>query len=146
MINDIFRNLTSLERSFAGGTTSHCALALPTDITETDREHILRMDVPGIPRERINIQFNDGVLSVETGLEVTTDEDTGENAKDAGKDEVRYHLNERLTGKGIRRFRLPRHVVDKSCIDAKLADGILTIKLTKPDPDQSREANQIIIN
>jgi HSP20 family protein len=95
-----------------------------TDVTETESGYVLELDVPGVQREDVTVDLNGTELSI-TG-EVKERERTG----------VLRHRTRR-TGKFSYRLTLPRNM-DSENIEAKLADGVLTVQVPKKESAQPR--------
>ncbi len=89
------------------------------DIEETEKEYILKADVPGMSKKDVKVNVRDGVLSIsgERKMEKKTNKDT-------------YHYQERQYGSFNRTFRLPE-TIDEDKISAKFNDGILTVTMPK---------------
>jgi HSP20 family protein len=92
------------------------------DLTESDKEFLARLDLPGIPKENVTIQLNGDVLTI-----------SGERQKVEEKKGESYLWREQRFGKFTRTLRLPAPVVaDK--VEAVYKDGVLEIKLPKLSP------------
>jgi HSP20 family protein len=92
------------------------------DITESDSGYTITADLPGLSREEINVNVEDGVLSI-----------SGEKKRAFEKKEKDhyYHL-ERSYGKFSRSFSLPSSI-DNGNIEAKYANGVLEVHLRKSE-------------
>jgi HSP20 family molecular chaperone IbpA len=90
-----------------------------TDLVETPEHFMLLMDLPGVPKEKVDIRVSGGVLSV-TGTPQPTI---------AQKDNVL--LSEVDHGAFRRRFKLSDDVVDVDNVTAHLENGVLTMTLPK---------------
>lgn len=101
---------------------------LQADVAEDDKEYTVKIDVPGMSKDDIHLAYSDGVLTI-SGNRSTFKDDS-----DKKKNLVRQ---ERSEGSVSRSFALPN--VDKSGINAKLTDGVLTVVLPKiaPEADDS---------
>lgn len=107
------------------------AAFVPTiDITENDAEFVVRADVPGIPKENVDVQLTGGVLTI-----------SGHREKLAEKKGETYLWREQQCGKFSRMLRLPASVVGTK-VEASHNDGVLTIRLPKLAPSV---ANRIMI-
>ena len=91
------------------------------DINEGDKAITLKADLPGIKKEDVHIDVNDGVITLR-GERKFEKEDKQEN----------YHRIERSYGNFHRSFTLPL-TVDISAIKAKYKDGILEVTLPKTE-------------
>jgi len=100
------------------------------DLTENAHEFIVRFEVPGIPKENLDVNLTGTLLTVQ-GRRELINEAAGET----------YLRREREFGKFTRTVRLPAPVVEKE-VKATYEDGILLVHLAKVAP---AVANRIII-
>jgi HSP20 family protein len=91
------------------------------DLTETEKEFILRAEVPGVPKENLDVHLEGGVLTLVGHRETKTTE----------KDENML-WEERDAGKFVRTMRLPKPV-EPNKVDAIYTDGILTVRIPKAE-------------
>jgi HSP20 family protein len=90
------------------------------DAAESENAYIVTLDLPGIKREDIKINFDRGVLSV-----------TGTRASEhAESQNGRVYVSERSYGSFRRSVQFARDI-DADKIDAKLENGVLTISVPK---------------
>ncbi|MCG6866151.1 MAG: Hsp20/alpha crystallin family protein [Thiogranum sp.] len=89
------------------------------DIREEDSRYVIHADVPGVKPEDIEVQMEDGVLSV-----------TGHRESEAAQQREDYRRVERVRGSFFRRFALP-DTADAEAISAKCKDGVLEIVIPK---------------
>ncbi|KRM71615.1 Hsp20/alpha crystallin family protein [Lacticaseibacillus brantae] len=101
---------------------------LKTDIKETDKAYVAKVDVPGIDKKDIQLHYQNNVLSISVKKDDFTDHEDSEG---------NLLMSERNYGQMSRSYRLPN--VDEQNIDAQYADGVLTINLPKltSQPDNS---------
>ena len=93
---------------------------LPTVIKETDSAILVSVSVPGIEKEAVDIQYEEGYLTV------------GIDSVDLDKDSDSVtHLSEFSLGKQKRTYYIPDVNVDS--MDASLKNGVLTVTLAKLD-------------
>ena len=92
------------------------------DIEEEDAAYVIEAEVPGAKREDINIELQGNELSI-----------TGEIKERERKGIVRRKT--RRVGRFDYRVTLPTHVEPKK-IDAKLNDGVLSIRIPKAEQAQ----------
>ena len=97
------------------------------DIKETEEALFVQVELPGLPKEDINIALESGVLTV-SGERQFTQEDSKEN----------YHRLERLHGKFSRSFRLPRNI-EATQVKAQFENGLLTLELPKTEEAKPRQ-------
>jgi len=96
------------------------------DIIEQPDELVLVADLPGVKRESIDIDFEDGVLTLQGKVEPRHD---GQH---------KFLLFEYGVGDFYRTFRVSEQV-DPSRIQAEYADGVLTIHLPKAEAAKPRK-------
>ncbi|MDR2976473.1 MAG: Hsp20/alpha crystallin family protein [Streptococcaceae bacterium] len=106
---------------------------MKTDVKETDKAYEVKIDLPGLKKENIHIDYADGVLSVSGDREDEKDE----------KDKKGHVVHsERYAGSYSRQYTLPN--VDRDAIKAGFKHGVLTIDLPKAVKDS--KAKQIAID
>jgi HSP20 family protein len=99
------------------------------DVSETDQAYEVRMDLPGVRTDEVDIQFANGTLTVRG-------ERSGESEE---KDEARkYHRKERYTGSFVRSVVLPGPVSDAEAA-ADFRDGVLKIVVPKSEESRPRK-------
>jgi len=96
----------------------------PVDVWETEDEVVIQLDVPGCSEEQLSAEIVNGQLVV-----------TGERQVSDGA--VRRYRSERWQGRFVRSFTVPAGT-DPDAIDAGYTDGVLTLKLKKPDTVRPR--------
>ena len=115
--------------SFFGGTfprfgNGNGGLKLATwspqvDITEDDKEYLVKADLPEMKKEEIKVNVENGVLSV-----------SGERKTEKEEKDKKIHRIERSYGSFLRRFTLPEDADGKK-IAADFKDGVLKVHLPK---------------
>ncbi|HEY7441356.1 MAG TPA: Hsp20/alpha crystallin family protein [Vicinamibacterales bacterium] len=124
---DPFRDLLALqERLDALAGERAAGWAPPVDLFETADHYQIIAEVPGLTREQIRVQVQNGILTIE-----------GERSVACLPCE-QHHRVERGHGRFARSFQL-HEPIDSDAVDADLRDGILTIKLLK----RAQEARRI---
>jgi len=89
------------------------------DIQETDKEYVLKADLPEVRKEDVKVEVDDGVLIVE-----------GERKQEKEETGRKFHRIERAYGKFVRRFALPTEI-DAANVKAEFTDGVLNVHLPK---------------
>jgi len=97
------------------------------DLSENPNTIEIRMDLPGIKAEEIDIQLANGVLTISG--------DRKEEKEEKGKT---FHRVERRHGSFSRSVTLPSAVAEDK-VDAQYHDGVLTVTLQKTDEAKSRK-------
>ena len=98
----------------------------PVDIMETENELILKADVPEIELKDIDIQMENGTLTLK-----------GERKFEQENDGKGYHRIERSYGAFARSFSLP-DTVDPEKVRADYKNGVLTVTLPKKEVAKPR--------
>jgi HSP20 family protein len=122
--NDVERLMGTFLR--AGGTNGETRWAPPLDVWETEDELVYAFDLPGIPEDKISIEYEDGSLTVSAERERT---------QEVSQD--RFYRFERRYGTFTRTIGLPQGV-GESDIRADYKDGVLEVHVTKPKAPEPR--------
>jgi HSP20 family protein len=96
------------------------------DVWETDSELVYAFDLPGIPEDKISVEYEDGVLTVSAERERTEEL----------SDESLYRF-ERRFGTFTRAIALPQGV-DEQQIAADYRNGVLEVRVAKPEQSKPR--------
>lgn len=91
----------------------------PCDIYETDKEIVLKMELPEMRKEDVHVTLENNVLSLR-----------GERKFEEAVNRENYHRIERKYGEFIRIFTLPTFV-EGSKVVAEFKEGMLTVTLPK---------------
>lgn len=128
------------------GTAARSPFLAPSmDISETDKEYCLEVDLPGVPEDAIDIQVTpDNMLVIraevrqESGNGESSDGSSGggQQAQDqkgqqqTQQQQRQYHYRERRYGRFERALSLPQNV-DPQNVRADFRNGVLTVTLPK---------------
>ena len=96
------------------------------DVWETDKDLVYAFDLPGIPEDKISIEFEDGALTVSAERERTQE-----------LSEEQLYRFERRFGSFSRTIGLPQGVQEEQ-IKADYHDGVLEIRVAKPEQPKPR--------
>lgn len=92
------------------------------DWKETPEAHVFRADVPGLKKEEVKVEVEDGrVLQI-----------SGERSVEKEDKKDTWHRVERSSGKFLRRFRLPENAKTDQ-ITASMENGVLTVTVLKEE-------------
>lgn len=103
---------------------------MQSDIVETKTQYIIKIDMPGMNKDKINLSYRDGNLSVSGSRE---------SFSDLSDQDGNILHNERSIGRVSRQYYLPD--IDKENIHAKYEGGVLTVTLDKTDTTPTDEHN-----
>jgi HSP20 family protein len=93
----------------------------PVDITEDDKEYVIKAELPEMKKEDIKLSVEDNVMSI-----------SGERKYEKEEKGKKYHRIERTYGRFMRRFTLP-DTADGSTVSAEYKDGVLNVRLSKSE-------------
>ncbi|XP_021769094.1 18.3 kDa class I heat shock protein-like [Chenopodium quinoa] len=123
---DLPSSLTTVPRSGTASETAAFANAR-IDWRETQEAHVFKADLPGVKKEEVKVEVEDGnVLRI-----------SGQRAREKEEKNDTWHRVERSSGKFMRKFRLPDNAkVDN--VKAAMENGVLTVTVPKveaPKPE-----------
>ena len=125
-LEEMQRTLSRLLGEAAAPATEEGVWLPAVDIRETDDALIVEAELPGIERKDVKVDIKDGVLTI-----------SGERKYEKETEEENIHRMERVYGRFSRSFSLPNNVdVDK--VEAKLKNGVLTVRLPKKETARAR--------
>jgi HSP20 family protein len=127
---ELLRNrMNTLSRTLSGETPfQRSAGVFPLiNVTEDKDYYRVRAELPGLSAEDLDISITGNSLALSGERKIS------EEAKDA-----KYHRRERESGKFSRMIELPDHVEGEK-VEAKMADGILTVVLPKAETAKPRQ-------
>ena len=96
------------------------------DVWETEHDVVYAFDLPGIPEDKISIEFEDGALTV-----------TAQRERKEELSEEKLYRYERRFGTYSRTFGLPQGVTEDD-IRAEYHDGVLEVHVAKPEQVKPR--------
>jgi HSP20 family protein len=96
------------------------------DVTETDKEIRVTVELPGMEEKDIDVEMSGDRLTIR-----------GEKKEEREKIEKDYHLSERRYGFFRRSMQLP-DTVDSAKVDAQMKNGVLTLVLPKTGAAKSK--------
>jgi len=127
-----FRELDEMNNRLSrifGGTSSRsgnereditvAAWAPLVDITEDDKEYIIKAELPEVRKNDVKVRVEDGVLYI-----------AGERNLEKEEKGKRYHRIERAYGSFTRTFSLPEDA-DTQQVNAEFKDGLLIVHVAK---------------
>jgi HSP20 family protein len=121
MLPESFEHAMRRLFSPAGFDTEAPALWIRVDLTESDKEYVVKADIPGVKKEDISVRIDGNVVQIDAEMH-------GESESQGSGGKVLR--SERYAGTASRTFSLA-HDVDDAKADAHYADGVLTLKLPK---------------
>jgi HSP20 family protein len=110
-----------------GLTFTPKAWAPRVDVEETDKEIVVKADLPGVDPKAIEVSVENGILTVR-----------GEKKEEKEKKEKNYYRVERFTGSFYRAIPLPPGA-DAEKVSAASTNGVVTITIPKKPEAQPRK-------
>ncbi|XP_023740811.1 18.1 kDa class I heat shock protein [Lactuca sativa] len=114
--SSVLNNLPESSRETAAITNARI------DWKETPEAHVFKADIPGLKKEEVKVEVEEGrVLQI-----------SGERSKEHEEKNDRWHRVERSSGKFLRRFRLPENTKMEE-VKATMENGVLTVTVPKAE-------------
>lgn len=132
-ILNIQREINRMFNGFFRGSAWDEDTLVPTswmpsvDVAEHDNEYVVKVELPGVSKDDVNITMQDSVLTIR-----------GEKNEEKETKESSYHRVERSYGSFQRSFTLPT-TVNSDKVDASYKDGILIISLPKVEEAKPKQ-------
>jgi HSP20 family protein len=91
------------------------------DISEDDKEYVIKAELPEVKKEDVKVTAEDGTLTI-----------TGERKFEKEVKGKKYHRVERAYGSFVRNFSFPDDA-SAAKVSAEFKDGVLTVHLAKTE-------------
>lgn len=130
MFSDSFEN--AMRRFFSPATFDMepaPLLKMRVDVTENDKAYEVKADIPGVKKDDINVRIDGNVVQIDA--EARSEKETKGNGD-------KVLRSERYQGTISRTFSLASDV-DEAKVDARYADGVLTLTLPKKASEGARK-------
>ena len=134
LFNDDWMNFgfPEVEKALYGKHASH---EMKTDVRETDSGYEVDIDLRGFKKDEINIQLDNGYLSISAAKGLDKDEQDKEG---------KYIRKERYAGSMSRSFYVG-NAITQDDIKAKYESGILRLSVPKKAAEEIESAKRIAI-
>lgn len=110
----------TIARAESGREAMTVADWAPTvDISEDDKEYLIKAEIPEVDKKDVKVMLQDGVLTIQ-----------GERKKETEEKDRRFHRVERSYGTFVRSFTLPEDAAEDST-RAEFKSGMLLVHLPK---------------
>jgi HSP20 family protein len=103
------------------------------DISETEKEYLIRAELPAVKKEDVKVTVADGMITIE-----------GERKQQKEEKNEKFHRVEALYGSFSRSFSLPDNI-DTNAIRCEDKDGVLTVHIPKTETEK-RKPKQIEVH
>ena len=126
-LNSIFNDFTSANGEMQNESLSAGNFIPPVDIYEDTNRLVLKLEVPGIPQEDLQINLENQTLTVKGERKLVKDEK-----------EENFHRIERRYGSFVRSFTLPA-TIETDSARASYENGVLSIALQKKEAAKPKQ-------
>ena len=96
------------------------------DISETDKEYVIRAELPAVKKEDVQVTYDDGVITIK-----------GERKQQRDEKNEKFHRVESFYGSFERSFSLPDNA-NAETIRCESKDGILTVHIPKTETPKNQ--------
>lgn len=129
---DFSKQMNNLERKVYG---KHANREMLTDVKESDDHYELEIDLPGFKKEDINVELNDGYLTI-----------SAQKAHENNDEDKQGNLirQERYSGMMSRSFYVGEDITAEE-VHGKYEGGVLTLNVPKKKVEQIENKNHIMI-
>lgn len=114
-----------------GNGGSKMEWAPSVDISETDKEYLVRAELPAVRKDDVHVTLEDGMLTI-----------SGERKQEKEEKNEKMHRVERFYGTFSRSFSLPDNT-DTNAIRAESKDGILTVHIPKKTKTAGKQPTEV---
>ena len=127
-VDTLFNRLISpsFVRAALPGNSRKLDWSPSADISETDKEFVIRAELPAVKKEDVQVTFDSGMISIK-----------GERKQQKTDRNEKYHRVESFYGSFERSFSLPDNV-NAETIRCESKDGILTVYIPKTETPKQR--------
>src|ERR1700739_705182 len=125
--------LARLPSRRAPPTGGNFGWAPSADISETDKEYLIRAELPAVKKEDVKVTVDDGMITIE-----------GERKQQKEDKNEKMHRVESFHGHFTRSFSLPDSV-DQNTIRCESKEGVLTVHIPKVQAPKG-QAKQIKVD
>ena len=129
---DLSREMDGIDRKIYG---KHANREMLTDVKEHEDHYDVQIDLPGFKKEDINVELNDGYLTISAnkGVEEEEKSKTGKIIR-----------QERYSGMMSRSFYVGDEITSDE-IQGKYEGGVLTLHVPKKEDKEVEHQNRIMI-
>jgi HSP20 family protein len=97
------------------------------DISETEKEYLVRAELPAVKKEDVKVTIDNGMLKIE-----------GERKQKKEEKNEKFHRVESFYGTFTRQFALPDNI-EANSIRCESQDGVLTVHLPKKTVEKPKQ-------
>lgn len=97
------------------------------DLSETEKEFLIKADLPGVKKEDVKIQVDGNQITI-----------GGERKEEIEEGDAKKHHSEAFYGSFMRSFTLPQKI-DEQNVSAEYRDGVLNVTIPKSKQRETRK-------
>ena len=97
------------------------------DISETEKEYLIRAQLPGLRKEDVKVTLGEGVITIE-----------GERKQEKEEKGEKFHRVESFYGSFARSFGLPENI-KADAVRSEYKDGVLSVHIPKAEKEQAKQ-------
>lgn len=97
------------------------------DITEDDKEYLVKAELPEVKKENVKVTVENGILTI-----------SGERQFEREENGRKYHRIERSYGSFVRSFGLPDDA-DAEKVEAQFTEGVLKVHVAKSEAAKPKQ-------
>ncbi|MBP6876043.1 MAG: Hsp20/alpha crystallin family protein [Candidatus Eisenbacteria bacterium] len=124
--SSLMNRWSMFDELFGLSPATSCDWMPALDVRENESAYSVKVDLPGMNREQVEISFEGDVLTI-----------SGERKEESEKADGQVHRTERFVGKFTRSLRFPGDVQPEK-IEAAFQDGVLEVTLPKAEAARKR--------
>ncbi len=113
-------------RFAAAGNGKKVEWSPSADISETDKEYVIRAELPAVKKEDVQVTYDEGMITIK-----------GERKQQKDEKNEKFHRVESFYGSFERSFSLPENA-NAETIRCESKDGILTVHIPKTEAVQHK--------
>ena len=97
------------------------------DISETDKEYVIRASLPGVKKDDIKLNMREGLITIE-----------GERKQEKDEKTEKFHRVESFYGSFARSFGLPENI-KADAVRSEYKDGVLSVHIPKVEKEKAKQ-------
>jgi HSP20 family protein len=127
-VDTMFNRMLSaqLRLTHEGDAGKRLQWAPSADISETEKEYVIRAELPAVKKEDVQVTLDDGMITIR-----------GERKQQKEDKTERFHRVESVYGSFERSFSLPENV-NADAIRCESRDGVLSVHIPKAEASKSK--------
>jgi len=127
-VNALFNRMlpSYYARAVPDGSGKKADWSPSADISETDKEYVIRAELPAVKKEDVNVTYEDGIITIK-----------GERKQEKDEKHLKFHRVESYYGSFERSFSLPENA-NVDAIRCESKDGVLAVHIPKTEKSKQQ--------